>query len=250
MAFTENQFYDSIAGDDLKYNPDSTDFNQHYVMVANTEYDMESGDSEYQKLWDSIFVNQRVPAVTSTVYGPIYGRTFTWAGILKTNPVFRTVAEEDRTDVRVKIRVNKSYIATENGVQPEWSFNTTGSQYINSRAQAQDDLEDIRVVPNPYYAYSEYEQSQVDKRVKITNLPSDCTISIFTMSGSLIRQFKRNVQSDIPGAGLTSQDWELTNAEGIPVASGVYIIHIDAGDLGEKIVKFFHINRPIDLDTF
>ena len=70
------------------------------------------------------------------------------------------------------------------------------------------------------------------------------------MSGSLVRQFNRDVQADIAGLGLTSLDWELTNTEGIPIASGAYIIHVDSEDLGEKVVKFFFINRPIDLDTF
>jgi len=37
---------------------------------------------------------------------------------------------------------------------------------------------------------------------------------------------------------------------GIPVASGIYIIHVDAQGIGEKTVKWFGVLRPIDLDTF
>jgi hypothetical protein len=30
----------------------------------------------------------------------------------------------------------------------------------------------------------------------------------------------------------------------------VYIIHVDAGDLGEKVVKWFGALRPVDLNSF
>ncbi len=251
MVFTENKLVDSVTGNDGLYNPSSSDLNNHYVIVTNLEYDFEiSGEtSKFQRLMDSVFENQTNNLVTQ--YNRFYEQAFGWIGMMKVNPSFESLPVEDRGEVRVKLRVNRDYRSTENGIPPTYSFNTTGFQAIaSSRAKAQSDLDIIRVVPNPYYAYSEYERSQVDKNVKITNLPPKCTISIFTMSGSLVRQFNRNVASDIPGLGLTSQNWELTNTEGIPIASGVYIIHIDAGELGEKVVKFFNISRPIDLDTF
>jgi len=95
----------------------------------------------------------------------------------------------------------------------------------------------------PYYGYSEYEASQLDNRIKITNLPKDVKIRIYTVSGTLIRTIKK---SD----NLTSSDWDLKNDHGIPVASGLYIIHVDAEGVGEKILKWFGVLRPIDLDTF
>ena len=58
-----------------------------------------------------------------------------------------------------------------------------------------------------------------------------------------MRQF--NKDSDEP-----DQDWDLKNHSGVPVASGVYIVHIDAFDLGEKILKMFAVMRQIDLDSF
>jgi len=39
-------------------------------------------------------------------------------------------------------------------------------------------LDIIEIVPNPYYAASEYETSALDNKVKIVNLPDDCDISI------------------------------------------------------------------------
>ena len=104
-------------------------------------------------------------------------------------------------------------------------------------------LDMINVVPNPYYAYSQYETSQLDNRIKITNLPKRATISIYTISGTLVRQMKKD-------DNITSIDWDLKNTFGIPVASGLYVIHVNAKGVGEKVLKWFGVMRPIDLDTF
>jgi len=98
-------------------------------------------------------------------------------------------------------------------------------------------------VPNPYYGASGYETGQVDNRVKITNLPKECTISIYTINGNLIRQVKKDNE-------ISYFEWDLKNNYGIPIASGMYVIHIDAEDIGEKVLKWFGALRPTDLDNF
>jgi hypothetical protein len=108
---------------------------------------------------------------------------------------------------------------------------------------AKDAMEAIRAVPNPYYGKSSYETNQLDNRVKITNLPKESTISIFSVSGTLVRKLKKD-------DSMTSIDWDLKNDYGVPIASGLYIIHINAPGIGEKIIKWFGSLRPIDLDTF
>jgi hypothetical protein len=75
------------------------------------------------------------------------------------------------------------------------------------------------------------------------NLPERCTISIYSLSGTLIRKFEK-------GNPSTSLDWDLKNAAGIPIASGLYIIHIKADDIGERILKWYGVMRQVSLDTF
>ena len=41
-------------------------------------------------------------------------------------------------------------------------------------------------------------------------------------------------------------EWDLNNSKGIPVASGVYLIHIAAEGLGERTIKWFGVNREFD----
>jgi len=120
------------------------------------------------------------------------------------------------------------------------------------------DLDLINIVPNPYYAYDDYEKNQLDNRVRITNLPTQCTVTIFDISGTLIRQYSVD-KSGIPEprastAGInteakTSIDWDLKNFAGIPIAGGVYLIHIDAPGIGERTLKWFGILRPVDLNS-
>jgi len=157
-------------------------------------------------------------------------------------------------ELKIRIRVNRPYAkfynssdSTEtavNGNRPLYSFNT-GDLYAkrNQGETAKSALDLINVVPNPYYAYSGYEKNQLDNRVKITNLPQDCKIRIYTTSGILVRTYSKADPS-------TSLDWDLKNQAGISISSGIYIIHVDVPGVGEKVVKFFGVMRPIDLDTF
>jgi len=106
----------------------------------------------------------------------------------------------------------------------------------------------INVVPNPYYAFSAYESTsdnsrhQLDNRVKITNLPEICTIKIYNISGKLIRTYKKD-------NSLYYQDWDLKNNQAIPVASGIYLIHVDVPGVGSTVVKFFGGMRQVDLEN-
>ena len=156
-------------------------------------------------------------------------------------------------DATVKLRITKPYsryFATKlNGEQnsnnywPMYNFSTKDvATDTNDVAKAETDLDKINVVPNPYYAYSNFEVDQLDNRVRIVNLPQHATVKIYSTGGSLIRQFNTPESK-------TYIDWDLKNFAGIPIAGGVYIIHVKS-DHGEKIIKWFGSLRPIDLNSF
>ena len=140
-----------------------------------------------------------------------------------------------------------------NSFNPTYSFSTDDIVAIKDNfSVAVDAMETIKAVPNPYYGYSSYETNQLDNRVKVTNLPGQATIKIFTISGTLVRTLKKD-------DNMTSIDWDLKNDFGIPISSGLYVIHIRASFLNpntnkfeekDKIIKWFGALRPIDLDTF
>jgi flagellar hook assembly protein FlgD len=151
------------------------------------------------------------------------------------------------TDVTIRLRVNKEYKnfvgSNENAGKPMygWSMDQIATQ-IGSQDMLKEALDLINVVPNPYYAFSEYERNKLDNRIKITNLPEQCQIRIYTSNGKLIR----NIKKDSP---LTFQDWDLTNHAGIPVASGIYLIHVEVPNVGERVLKAFIAMRMVDLQN-
>jgi len=127
---------------------------------------------------------------------------------------------------------------------PMYSFTTNGLQATtNSNATAKNALSLINIVPNPYYAYSGYESGALDTRVRITNLPPVCTISIFTLSGTLINV----IQKDSPD---TYVDWTLMNQYNVPIASGLYLVHVVVPNVGDVTLKWFGVMRPLDLSSY
>jgi hypothetical protein len=131
----------------------------------------------------------------------------------------------------------------QNDNKPMYTFNTKDIATLRNQTEvAKTALDLIRVVPNPYYGNSAYELSQLDNWVKITNLPKTCTVSIYALNGNLIRRFTKDSER-------TFLDWDLKNQYGIPIASGAYIVYVDAPGIGHKVVKFFGALRPQDLNS-
>ncbi|HMX41444.1 MAG TPA: hypothetical protein PKD78_14005, partial [Saprospiraceae bacterium] len=104
----------------------------------------------------------------------------------------------------------------------------------------------IKVVPNPYYGYSQYEINQFSNIVKITNLPAKCKVTIYSMDGKFIRQYNRDEVYRPYNQITPALEWDLKNSKGIPVASGVYLIQVQAPELGERTIKWFGIARQFD----
>jgi hypothetical protein len=145
------------------------------------------------------------------------------------------------SDIRIRLRTGSPYFrAVEefpvpdsvNNNYPAYRFSTDGLvPEFDQPEVAKSALDLIRVVPNPYYGHSYYESSGT-RRVKITNLPESCTVSIFDVSGHLVRRFDKT-------GGNPWLEWDLTDRYGKPIGGGVYIVHISAPGIGEKVVKWF-----------
>ncbi len=108
------------------------------------------------------------------------------------------------------------------------------------RALAKAGLGRIRVVPNPYYNRSTYELSQFNRMIRFINLPELCTIRIFSLSGQLVRTLRKT------DATTSVYTWDVQTENGLPVASGVYVYHIDAPGVGStygRLVVFMEKER-------
>jgi hypothetical protein len=101
-------------------------------------------------------------------------------------------------------------------------------------------LDNIYVVPNPYIVTNEIEppnrlrgQNRGERRIYFENLPQKCTIRIFTLSGEFVTALEH--ESSMANG---REYWNLLNRDGFGVAYGIYIAHIDAPGIGEKLIKF------------
>lgn len=106
--------------------------------------------------------------------------------------------------------------------------------------QAKVDLDKIAVVPNPYVVTNVLEQldrqntrDRGPRRLYFNHLPKECTIRIYTITGELVDVLEHNSTIDDG-----KEFWDLTTRDNFPIAYGVYIYHVDAGELGEKIGRF------------
>lgn len=125
----------------------------------------------------------------------------------------------------------------------EYRVHTEDVQPLVTDAERKDQLEMVNVVPNPYWAYSAYETSYDTPVIKFTHLPNEVTIRIFNLAGQLIKTLSKN---DVTNE-LT---WNLRNESNLRVASGMYLAHVEAPEIGEKILKFAIIQREERLDRF
>jgi hypothetical protein len=104
----------------------------------------------------------------------------------------------------------------------------------------EEDLSRVMVVPNPYIITNSMEPAVRNntlnqrRRLMFTNVPEECTIKIFTMSGYLVD--KIDVKNDTDN-GIVH--WDLLTKENLEIAAGVYLYHIKSLKTGEeKLDKF------------
>ncbi|MBT3252386.1 MAG: hypothetical protein HN367_11300 [Candidatus Marinimicrobia bacterium] len=101
-------------------------------------------------------------------------------------------------------------------------------------------MDNIRVVPNPYVATNVMETAVSNqflnqrRSLMFTNVPAQALIKIFTISGVLVDEI---VINNSPEKGVVH--WDMLTREGLEIAAGMYLFHIEALATGDqKIGKF------------
>ena len=105
-----------------------------------------------------------------------------------------------------------------------------GTTSTSSPGETNDELSKINVYPNPVGG----DRSNV---VKLTNLPAQSVVTMYTLNGALVRQFQ------VEGMHQSEQnlDWDLKNIAGKEVSSGAYFIHVQAEGIGERTLKLIYV---------
>lgn len=259
IVFGEDSYLLQDNGRDMIWNPTSRLLDnsgnpifggKHFVYVSRTKYD---GCAELAKL----IAGRNLRSTWAF-------QTFMWAGIPLASSFTPMLPLKDGlipTTTRLRFRVARPYAYyVAPGVVPDNTFNVPGfpkyqfstddlapmklSDAANPYADDKKKLLDrIHVVPNPYYAYNGYEKNRLDTRVRIINLPRKATINVYSLDGSVIKTITKD--DDLPYI-----DWDIRNMKGMTIASGMYLIHVKADGIGERVVKWFGAMRPVDVNSY
>lgn len=236
----------------------------HFVYVTNTKYDEGQADLSVM----TANYNRTVGTGADTTIAPeiaaIY-KTFAYAFIPLRDSAFSFYDDNGiyriPSDVRIKVRIQKPYAFYNEGgsFSSVYEFSTEGLEPTPKVTALQKEaFENMRVVPNPYNAYSIYENSGVQNIVKIVDVPNNCTVSIYTTDGILIRRIKQDVQTNIYGANQKNREipqdnsitWDMRTTSGVAISSGVYYINVESPELGTKVIKLFATMRSADVSNF
>jgi hypothetical protein len=94
-------------------------------------------------------------------------------------------------------------------------------------------------VPNPYVAASRFEPSNPylngrgERRLMFMGLPPQCTVRIYTITGELVQTLRKD-----DGVDNGQLAWDLTTRDGMNIAYGIYLFHVDAPGIGQSVGRF------------
>jgi hypothetical protein len=225
----------------VRVNPDGTETPVEYAFWDLTGDDFVSSTDTGPAKWsadptigESDLLILFEPQVGSTTGLPVV----TWR--LGLNFVFQGNDDPQAGDV-LDVVTRKPFLATD-----AFEFAVKGPSVDTELAASL--LDEIRVVPNPYVVTNSFEAlnpfstGRGPRAIKFTHLPPDATIRIFSVSGKQVRVIRSDGGSN---QGLTAADllngtleWNLESEDGLTVAYGIYLYHVQAPGIGEKTGTF------------
>ncbi|MFZ4620213.1 MAG: hypothetical protein ACOYNS_06630 [Bacteroidota bacterium] len=127
----------------------------------------------------------------------------------------------------INVKMRKPFAAND-----EFEFTTKAMTYSAAVGDAM--LQNAYVVPNPYVINSAFElpsnrpDLRGDRALQFRNLPRECTIRIYTVTGELVQTIHKNDNT-------STVNWDLLSSESARIGYGVYIYQIETPTGGTKI---------------
>ncbi len=217
VGFLENH----VAGASVNglYMPPNTNgdntINREFIFIFNTPYS-ETPDPSLQV---NISNNSNLPLM--------------WVGTFNRRTDLSWVDGDE-----FKIVANKV-----NTMADEFTF-TAPTAATQSSALAKTDVEKINVFPNPYFGFNSQEKDKYNRFITFSHLPEKATIRIYNLAGVLVKTIVKDDATQFTR-------WNLKNESNLPVAAGMYIVHVNMKELGKtKVLKVAIIPEAQFLDTF
>jgi hypothetical protein len=213
-----------------------------------------------QAFWDGDYT-----IVTNVPYFEADGVTVrTWTDLHASTDAtywnYDTTNPLSRSDWAYRVRFNeRTYSTNENYWDPgdvwtltpymtlikeagqSFTFSTTVPAITDSLV----DLNDIKVVPNPYYVYADWDLSNNRRKIQFTNVPINSEISIFTLAGELVAILDHHGDATAIAGGkqynsnrVGTVDWNIWTYEFTEAAYGLYVYVVKTDDGKTKVGKF------------
>ncbi|RJP60539.1 MAG: hypothetical protein C4543_05020 [Ignavibacteriales bacterium] len=121
-----------------------------------------------------------------------------------------------------------------------YSFKTNAQGALSS-AQEKELFDKVNVFPNPLFGFNPATSwtgqagNPDEPFVTFSNLPEEITIKIYSLSGQLLNTLGTD-DKDTPTSPFLR--WNLTNQDGLRVASGLYLAIVSSPKYGDKVLKF------------
>lgn len=230
-----------LPGKDANFKIINTSANDEPVEF--TFFELDGGDGRFT-------VNPNNANNADVIYfleeGPKGNLIYTWSLLLNTQPAEGRNPQAGDT---LTLSVTKPF-------QSRDIFRFTTNGETQSKKLAKNNLDDIRVVPNPYIVTESWEPTNPytsgrgPRELHFINLPAKCTIRIFTVNGELVDKIdfdggainstERNGFTDGFDSGLNNGTaiWDMLSKDNLEIAYGIYLYHIDAPGIGQKTGTF------------
>lgn len=119
-----------------------------------------------------------------------------------------------------------------------FTFTVSGERIEDDQAKTAFEEQEPYVVPNPYVASASFEPERFavsgrgERRLEFRAIPAGASIRIYSVRGELVQTLHHD------GSMTGIVEWNLRSKDNLEIAPGLYIFHVDAGDLGEHVGKF------------
>jgi len=196
--------------------------NRHYTSALASDYSGATGDTAYTTVgtgtkshWSGSNLDHMwssIPGMdTGLTWRDLHGTTLTWGF---DHPM---------------------------GAGLQYEFSTSAPAIVDSLI----DLDDIKVVPNPYYIYADWDLSNNRRKIQFTNVPINSEIQIYTLSGELVAILDHHGDATAVAGGrgynsnrVGTVDWNIWTYEFTEAAYGLYVYVVKTDDGDVKIGKF------------
>ena len=220
IAFVESDADEKPAN--MIWDPDNSSYGgREYLFIMNSDYDPTTAGGYDDDNW----------APSADVLWAY------WPRLRGTHPYLET--EGTWTLI-------PNYVNTTNDV-----FSFSSAAPTSGDAVEAVNLDKVNVVPNPYFGFNPQERIATDRFVTFTHLSDrDATIRIFTLSGTLVKIIDNDERTEQGTLDTPMAYWYLRNEGDVPVASGMYIAHVEISGVGDRILKLAVFMPEERLDFF